>query len=68
MSFDVKRLMDVFQHDYKRYFPNTCISIDNIFSRIELIGILCYRIAQWFYENGEESLANHVSVSGKLKK
>jgi serine O-acetyltransferase len=35
-------------------------------SRVELTGILCYRIARWFFENNNETMANHYSNLGRL--
>jgi serine O-acetyltransferase len=74
-------VLDTFQFDYERYFPlnkrqmqNSCvvvndclkISYEALLSRIELIGILCYRTARWLYENDNEKAANHYSNLGRI--
>ena len=35
-----EEVLDVFQFDYNRYFPDEIILKEKLFSRIELIGIL----------------------------
>lgn len=55
-----------FQYDYNRYFSESSISKMHLFSRIELIGILLYRIARNYYLNGNESVALHYSNLGRI--
>ncbi|MDR3056689.1 MAG: serine O-acetyltransferase [Prevotella sp.] len=65
-NFDTQYILEKFQFDYNRYFKENHIDYNNFFSRIELIGILLYRIARWFYNNGNESVALHYSNLGRL--
>lgn len=65
-DFNTQHILEKYQFDYNRYFNESYIDYNNFFSRIELIGILLYRIARWFYNNGNESVALHYSNLGRL--
>jgi serine O-acetyltransferase len=65
-NFDSCEIIKSFLFDYNRYFDGNYIDSDKFFSRIELIAILCYRIAHWFFENENETTANHYSNLGRL--
>jgi serine O-acetyltransferase len=61
-----KEALAIFQFDYNRYFPSENISKDKLFSRIELIGILLYRISRHYYLNEKEEVALHYSNLGRI--
>jgi serine O-acetyltransferase len=63
---DNKHILSIFLSDYNRYFYDSYIDYEKTFSRIELIGILCYRMAHWFYENNDEASATQYSNLGRL--
>lgn len=54
-----KEALEVFQFDFKRYFPDADVSKENVYSRIELVGILLYRISRVYYLKGKENTASH---------
>jgi serine O-acetyltransferase len=56
----------VFQFDYNRYFPKATIVKENLFSRIELIGILLYRVSRNYFLKGNEKAALHYSNLGRI--
>lgn len=58
--------IDVFQYDYNRYFPDKDIVKEKLFSRLELLGILLYRIARSYYVNNKEDVALHYSNLGRI--
>ncbi|WP_284651802.1 serine O-acetyltransferase [Flavobacterium terrisoli] len=61
-----EKALAVFQFDYQRYFPEEVILKEHLFSRIELIGILLYRIARNYYLDGKEEIALHYSNLGRI--
>lgn len=61
----LENVLEVFKYDFNRYF-NGDLKIDLIFSRVELIGILLYRIARYFYLDNNEVMANHISNLGRV--
>lgn len=61
----IENVLEVFKYDFNRYFDGD-LKIDLIFSRVELIGILLYRIARYFYLDNNEVMANHISNLGRL--
>ena len=56
----------IFQTDYERYFGLSEVTEAKIISRIELVGILLYRLARAYFLNGNETIANHLSNLGRL--
>lgn len=58
--------LEIFQYDYQRYFGNQPIIINQLITRIELIGILLYRIAREFFLIDNEEIANHYSNLGRI--
>lgn len=58
-------VLKVFQYDFNRYFQGD-ITTELLFSRIELIGILLYRISRNYFLYGNEGIANHFSNLGRL--
>jgi serine O-acetyltransferase len=48
-----------FEFDFRRYFPEQKIIKEKLYSRIELIGILLYRISRVYYLKNQEKTANH---------
>ena len=61
----IENVLEVFKYDFNRYFDGD-LKIDLIFSRVELIGILLYRIARYFYLDNNEVMANHISNLGRV--
>lgn len=61
-----EEVLDVFQFDYNRYFPDEIILKEKLFSRIELIGILLYRIARNYFLKNKEEVALHYSNLGRI--
>lgn len=61
-----KDALAIFQFDYNRYFPDENILKGHLFSRIELIGILLYRISRNYYLNDKEEIALHYSNLGRI--
>lgn len=56
-----REALSVFHFDFKRYFPDLNISKEKIYSRVELVGILLYRISRVYFLKGEENTASHFS-------
>jgi len=48
-----------FQFDFNRYFSDFHITKEKLYSRIELIGILLYRISRVYYLKQQENKAAH---------
>ena len=61
----IENVLEIFKYDFNRYFDGD-LKVDLIFSRVELIGILLYRIARYFYLYNNELMANHISNLGRL--
>jgi serine O-acetyltransferase len=55
-----------FLFDYNRYFSDNFIARENLFSRVELIGILFYRLSHSFFLNNRENVSYHYSNCGRL--
>lgn len=66
VDFDAKSILEEYVFDYNKYYTEKDIIYNNLFSRLELVGILLYRIARWLYENGNEDMAYHYSNLGRL--
>jgi serine O-acetyltransferase len=49
--------LKVFKSDYQRYFVSTDLDSEQLLSRIELVGILLYRVARVYFLNGNEVVA-----------
>ncbi|WNM20225.1 serine O-acetyltransferase [Flavobacterium capsici] len=60
------KCIEIFKFDYFRYYNNYDLKIQNIFLRIELIGILLYRIANQYHKIGKDNIAIHYSNLGRL--
>jgi len=60
------KAFEIFQTDYERYFENEEITETKLFSRLELIGILLYRLAREYFLEGNENFANHLSNLGRM--
>jgi serine O-acetyltransferase len=53
-----KKILEIFRFDYNRYYPNDItISLESVLKRHELVGILLYRCARYYYLNGKEKNA-----------
>lgn len=61
-----EEVLNVFQSDYNRYFPEKTIIREKLFSRIELIGILLYRVARNYFLRNDEKTALHFSNLGRV--
>lgn len=55
-----------FETDYERYYPDAIVSIDKVVSRLELVGILLYRLARTYFLARDEITANHLSNLGRI--
>lgn len=64
LSFE--KVLAIFQIDYNRYFQDEVIYAENFYKRVELIGILMYRLAHHYFKNNKEDWANHYSNLGRL--
>ncbi len=60
------KAFEVFFTDYQRYFGGEEITETKIISRIELIGILLYRLARAYFLTGNENFANQLSSLGRI--
>ena len=58
--------LEIFQYDYNRYFADNEVVKEKLFSRLELLGILLYRIARSYYLNSKEDVALHYSNLGRI--
>lgn len=64
---DFGTVIDIFSTDYKRYFQTDEILIENILRRLELCGILMYRVAnRLFLQHGDEQNAERYSNLGRF--
>ncbi len=62
-----KTILELFNYDYKRYFnESNLVEEEKLTSRIELIGILLYRVARYYYLANSESVAGKYSNLGRL--
>lgn len=62
-----KETLDLFLFDYQRYFPNdNIILLQNILNKIELQGILLYRLARNYFLLNRERDANFCSLLGRF--
>jgi serine O-acetyltransferase len=59
------RFVDIFKFDYNRYFPGYIV-LEKVYERIELVGILLYRLAREFFLGNNETSANHLSNLGRV--
>jgi serine O-acetyltransferase len=55
----------IFQTDYERYYPAEEINITKLLWRLELQGILCYRVSRLLFLKGDER-CNAVSSLGRF--
>lgn len=55
-----------FKFDFERYFNTLIITKELLYTRVELIGILLYRIAREYFLNGNEIFAMHYSNLGRI--
>lgn len=60
------KAFEVFRTDYQRYFAGEEITETKVISRIELIGILLYRLARAYFLAGNENFANQLSNLGRI--
>lgn len=60
------KAFEVFLTDYQRYFVGEEIAETKIISRIELIGILLYRLARAYFLAGNEDFAVKLSNLGRI--
>ncbi len=61
-----KEALDIFKYDYQRYFNTKDIQQINFLSRIELIGILFYRIARIYFLNKNETYAMYYANTARV--
>lgn len=61
-----KKSLEIFKHDYQRYFLSEEILLENVFSKLELVGIFLYRIASQYFKSGNEFVATHYSNLGRM--
>lgn len=61
-----KNALSVFIYDYQRYFDEKEIRLSNILNRIELQGILLYRIAREYFLTGNHNSADKISLLGRF--
>lgn len=59
-------VLGVFIFDYNRYFSDSIIIKEKLYSRLELVGILLYRIATSYFLRNQESIAAHFSNLGRI--
>lgn len=60
------KALSIFQYDYNRYFPDEIILKEKLFTRVELIGILLYRIAREHFLLDNEKISSHFSNLGRI--
>lgn len=66
-NFDLyEEALGLFQFDYNRYFPDSIITKEKLYSRLELVGILLYRIARVYFLKNDEISALHLSNLGRI--
>jgi serine O-acetyltransferase len=58
--------LELFQYDYNRYFNDSVIIKEKVFSRLELIGILLYRVSRAYFKINDENSALHLSNLGRI--
>lgn len=61
-----ENVLSEFKYDYQRYFNEPVMCYDKLNSRIELIGILLYRLARYYYLNNDEICAVKYGNLGRL--
>ncbi|UPQ79291.1 hypothetical protein M0M57_00275 [Flavobacterium azooxidireducens] len=61
-----KNSLEIFKYDYQRYYESNQILLENVFLKLELVGILLYRIANQYFKKGDEFVATHYSNLGRL--
>lgn len=60
-------ILSEFISDYQRYFPSDeVIILNKVINRIELQGILLYRIARYYFLNGNQFYADCFSALGRF--
>lgn len=55
-----------FESDFRRYFQEKSVSIELVYSRIELIGIMLYRLSREYFLQNNELISNHLSNLGRI--
>lgn len=58
--------LELFQFDYNRYFPDSIIAKEKLYSRLELVGILLYRLSRACFLKNDEVSALHLSNLGRI--
>lgn len=62
-----KQTLDIFLTDYQRYYPNEKqIILNYVLNRIELQGILLYRLARNYFLAGKQNEADKCSLLGRF--
>ena len=61
-----RQLSEIYATDYARYFPDQPLILQQTTRRIELIGILLYRMARIAYLQGNEPAAEALSNLGRF--
>lgn len=61
-----RNILETFKFDYYRYFVSYDISESKMYTRVELLGILLYRTARYYYKINLEDVANTYSTLGRL--
>jgi serine acetyltransferase len=67
-NFDLNKIaLQNFELDYRRYFPEAkLIEIEKLESRLELVGILLYRLARTYYLENSINEAEKFSLLGRF--